>query len=253
MPGWSKAYKASVEARFTESVKGLDQLASDIVEGRVTPRVEDIPIGSARRVRAAVLFLDIVGFTKRANRSDNETLRKTLLTLDCFIPAAMRAVFDEGGYVEKNTGDGLMGVFGVEGTDADASIASLRAALTIKWSVAHLVNPYLAKRSIAPLQFRIGIDLGTFLLARIGVATGSAKLDRNFLTAVGPTANIASKIEGIAPPDQILVGENVRASAPAGWQSLFKKRPPIADWIWTMNGRVYDVWLFNGVWTDPKV
>ena len=116
--------------------------------------------------------------------------------LDCVIPMVMQVIHDHDGYVEKNTGDGVMAVFGVDEADQGAN-AALDAALTIFYVQKVLVNPYLAGLGIPPVAARIGIDLGPLLLARIGVASGTARQQRNFLTAVGPAAKCGLQVQTI--------------------------------------------------------
>ena len=104
--------------------------------------------------------------------------------LDVTIPMVMQVIYDFGGYIEKNTGDGIMAVLGAELDDVEASDNALSAnATTIFYLLTEMINPYLQSVGIAPINARIGIDLVTLLIARLGVPTGSAKHDRNFLTS----------------------------------------------------------------------
>lgn len=252
MPAWTKGYLDSIRERFEATTAGLGDRLDAVVDGRVAPAVDDITIGSGRSLRAAVLFFDIRGFTARTSSPEPRELRRTLLMLDCVIPMVMNVIHDHGGYVEKNTGDGVMGIIGAEGSDADAANESLDAAATIFYGLSNIVNPYLAQFGIAPVDARIGIDIGNLLLARIGVPSGGARQTRNFLTAVGPAANIACRLQQLAETNEILVGDLVWQNARPNRIAAFEAATP-AGWPWHHWGRTdtYWVWRFKETRTYP--
>jgi adenylate cyclase len=246
-PTWAPAYRADLKVRFDSLTSGLADRMRQVGPGRVAPCVEDIPIGSARYIRAAVLFFDISGFSRRTSSPDVAGLQQTLLMLDCVIPMVMHVIHDHGGYVEKNTGDGVMAVIGVEGSDQEAADAALDAAMTIFYVLNDVVNPYLSTQGIARVDAKIGIDLGDLLLARLGVATGSARQDRNFLTAVGPAANLACRLQEMADANEIRVGDLVRSNATGRGIFDFRVATP-SGWPWVYVGLSvpYPVWRFEG-------
>lgn len=253
MPRWTKEYFDSLVERFAAITADLDDRLDDIADGRVAPSVDDIAIGSARHVRAAVLFFDIEGFSKRTASPSIDELRKTLFMLDCVIPMIMKVIHDYGGYVEKNTGDGVMAVIGVEQTDSEAAKSALEIAVTVFYVLDALVNPYLESNDIDPVNARIGIDIGSVLLARIGLPTGLARQERSFLTAVGPAANLANRLQGLAGTNEVWVGDLVARSAPEEWQSYFIKKTP-DSWIWSYvhnSDLTYDVWHFKAERPNP--
>lgn len=249
MPSWNKDYYASLVDRFALVTDNIDGRLDSIIAGRTAPAVDDIAIGSAKKVRAAVLFFDIRGFSTRTSSADMQELRKTLMMLDCVTPMVMHIVFDHGGYVEKNTGDDVMAVIGVDKSDSDAANDALDAATTIFYLPNSLVNPFLASEGTDAVNARIGIDIGSILLALIGTHTGQAKQVRNFLTAFGPSANLARRLQERADTNQILVGDLVVVGARPERKSFFvKKTPP--DWTWFYahdETLLYDVWHYNAV------
>ena len=141
MPEWTREYYGSLCNRFNKIVTGLDDRLQCVVSGRVAPAVNDLPIGSAKMMRAAVLFFDIRGFTERTGSPDPDSLKKALLALDVVIPIVMQTVFDHSGYVEKNTGDGVMAIIGAEDSDETAANNALSAAVTVFYLLEKLV-PY---------------------------------------------------------------------------------------------------------------
>jgi len=232
MPNWDRAYADSLTERFDQTLDGLSDRLDDVARGRVVPAVEDIAIGSGRAVDAAVLFFDIRDFTGRSGSFMPDDLKTSLLLLDCVIPMVMHIVHDFGGYVEKNTGDGVMAVIGIGKTYTEAANASLDIATTTFHAIDKIINPAIAAIGLQPVSARIGINMGSMLLARIGLPTGAARIDRSFLTAVGPAANLASKLQGMAGTNEIWCGDLVRANAHASRQQFFLDVTP-SPWPWT--------------------
>jgi class 3 adenylate cyclase len=118
-----------------------------------------------------------------------------------------------------------------------------------------IVNPILAAHGIAPVDARIGMDMGQILIARIGVPTGTASHERSNLTAVGPAANLACKLQGMAGTNEIWCGDFIRNLAPRESLHLFSDVTPV-DWGWTYGGNegaVYRCWNYHGVAPDPLI
>lgn len=252
MPAWTTQYWNTLRDRFSALATGLSDRLDEVADGRVAPAVDDIAIGSGRKLRAAVLFFDIRGFSSRTRSPDPQALKQTLLMLDCVIPMVMHVINDHNGYVEKNTGDGVMGIIGADSSDAEAANDSLDAALTIFHVLSNFVNPFLQRLGIPAVDARVGIDIGQLLLARIGVPTGAARHDRNFLTAVGPAANIACRLQQMAGTNEIFVGDLVFQNARIGRHAEFSvATPPGWDWVHMGTTNPYWVWRFDEVRTVP--
>lgn len=251
MPSWNKDYWDKIKENFNSNIDGLEDRVNSVTDGRVAPKLEDLTIGSGRKMRASCLFFDIRGFTSRTSSSDDEKLKETLYMLNCVIPTIMSIIYDYGGYIEKNTGDGIMAIIGLEEDDSVCATNALDASLTIFYTLKNLINPHLEEKNIKKVDARIGIDLGKILITRIGLPTGTSKHQRNFLTAVGPTANIASKIQNRADTNKIWVGDQIKKNAGDYNQQFFKKKTP-SDWTWIYNlsKNKYDVWEYDAVWKD---
>ncbi|MBN5032122.1 adenylate/guanylate cyclase domain-containing protein [Stenotrophomonas maltophilia] len=237
-------YSGYVSA-LANSVPTTIERLSDITSGRVAPSVEDLSIGSARSVTAAVIFFDIRGFTRRTSSSQIDGLKKTLFMLNCVIPSMMRVLFRHGAYVEKNTGDGLMAVLGVGENAASIASKALSACSEMLFVLEDVVNPVLKQHGIERVDARVGVDLGDILLARIGVPRGAASHDRSSLTAVGPAANIACKLQGLAGTNEIFCGDRLRAGESLLGQAFFVDVTP-PDWTWVYGGGGrYSCWRYT--------
>ena len=93
-----------------------------------------------------------------------------------------------GGIPNQFTGDGVMALFGVGVTPEEGSRQALRAAADMVRGVAALSDA-LAGDLPSPLRIGVGIHLGPAVVGRMGYA------DTVYLTAVGDTVNVASRIE----------------------------------------------------------
>src|SRR5215212_393802 len=92
----------------------------------------EAPAREERRV-VTVIFVDLVGFTGRAETLDPEDVRAVLAPYH----DAVRSEIDSfGGVVEKFIGDAVMGVFGAPTAYGDDPERAVRAALAVRDNVA---------------------------------------------------------------------------------------------------------------------
>ncbi len=244
MPAWNQFYFGGLSSKFSEITAGLKFRLRSIVSGRAMPFIDDIPIGSAKKMAGAVLFFDI---RESSSRSGYEIL----YCLNTIIPMVMKIIHDYGGYIEKNTGDGVMAIF--TATDEKAACkAALESAMNCFCVLDSLINPHLMQQGVRSVDARIGIDFGELLVARIGVHKGSAKQERNFLTAIGAVANIACRLQEQAGTNQVWVGNAVRGRAPQEWQGYFQAVFP-SNWTWVSQGtsNPYPAWHFSMLRSVP--
>ncbi|MGJ8593070.1 MAG: adenylate/guanylate cyclase domain-containing protein [Aquaticitalea sp.] len=253
MPNWNLKYWLELNNQFNSLTEDLEDRVESITSGRKTPALDEINIGSGRKMSAAVLFFDIRGFTNRTSSSDDNKLKETLYLLNCVIPMVMKIIYDHGGYIEKNTGDGIMAIIGTEDDDIKASNQALSASTVIFYCLNHMINPHLERVNIQKVDARIGIDIGNILITRIGLPSGTSKHKRNFLTVVGPTANIASKIQNMSATNEIWVGDLIKRYAYDWRINYFKEKTP-TDWTWnySSSGNKYKVWQYNAVKLNPE-
>jgi len=253
MPNWNKDYYITLAERFAAITDGLDDRLEDIIKGKVVPAVENIDIGSAKSVRAAVIFFDICNFSGRTGSIQLSEMKKALLMLDCVIPMIMNVVYDYGGYIEKNTGDGVMAIIGIEKNDEEATTAALNVATDCFYILDNLINPFFSKLGISPVALTVGIDLGPLLLARIGVHTGTSKINRNFLTAVGPAANLACKLQGMAGVNEIWTGDLIYSKSASFEKQYFMDVTP-QNWTWVYMPEglsPYRIWYYHARRVSP--
>jgi len=151
------------------------------------------PLGTqlgGSRVRCAVLFTDLVGFTALSARLEPAPL---FTLLNRYFEAVAAAVITEDGLVDKFIGDSLMAEFGVPRSrgEAEDALSAVRAALAMQVALEKL-NLELAHQQQAPLRQAIGIHVGELMAGNLG---SSQRLE---FTVVGATVNLASRLVGLA-------------------------------------------------------
>ena len=176
----------------------------------------DAPTTERRLV--SVLFIDLVGFTTLSESRDPEDVRELLSR---YFDESRRIVERYGGVVEKFIGDAVMAVWGSPIAHEDDAERAVRAALELTGIVRDL-----------------GADVGApDLRARAGVLTGEAAVNlgaQNQGMVAGDLVNTASRVQSIAAPGAVLVGESTRhatgdmiAYEPAGSHELKGKDTPV--------------------------
>lgn len=151
---------------------------------------------------ATVMFVDIVGFTRIAERLSPEA---AMDLLRAFHTEVERAVFAQGGMVDKFMGDGVMACFGVPDPVTSASADALHAALALLQALA----APLAGRSGQRLEVGIGLHRGPVLMGNLG---GSVQVQ---FTVVGDAVNVASRLEALTRSvgTALIVSETALAAA----------------------------------------
>ncbi|MFS2150660.1 adenylate/guanylate cyclase domain-containing protein [Rhizobium sp. Rhizsp42] len=242
----SKTYFERQLARNLAAAKQISE-RSAVTAGRVIPDATDLPIHAGRRLDAAVMFLDISKFSSRPSSTDAEQ-ENLLRILSLFFTEMIRVIEDYGGYLEKNTGDGLMAYFTKEAGDTvSVQQKAVSAALTMFTAAAEIVNPLIIASNLVPIDFRICIDHGPITVAKVGAARGF-----NGIVAIGATANIASKMLAVADANTLLLGQSMLSGLPANWlQNWVTLKSADTGWIFTETGKPYGFWQYNGRWKVP--
>jgi class 3 adenylate cyclase/tetratricopeptide (TPR) repeat protein len=147
----------------------------------------------------SVLFVDLVGFTARAERLDPEDVRAVLTP---YHETVRREIESFGGVVEKFIGDAVMSVFGAPTAYGDDAERAVRAALAVRDSVREL-NDGDARLD---LQIRIAVNTGEALVSL------GARPSMGESMVAGDVVNTASRLQSAAPVNGIIVGEETYAS-----------------------------------------
>jgi len=148
-----------------------------------------------------VLFSDIVGFTQLSNTLRS---RRVAELLNEYLAEMTQIIFDNGGTIDKFMGDAILALFGApeELTPNEQVRRAIAAARGMRKSLARL-NQRWHEQGINQVQFRCGIHQGTAVVGMFGSS------ERSDYTAIGPSVNIAARIQEAADPDCILVSAAV--------------------------------------------
>jgi len=147
----------------------------------------------------SVLFVDLVGFTARAERLDPEDVRAILTP---YHETVRREIESFGGVVEKFVGDAVMSVFGAPTAYGDDAERAVRAALAVRDSVRELNNG----DARLDLQIRLAVNTGEALVSL------GARPSMGESMVAGDVVNTASRLQAAAPVNGIIVGKETYAS-----------------------------------------
>ncbi|WP_414755982.1 response regulator [Anabaena sp. CCY 9910] len=154
-----------------------------------------------------VLFSDIVGFTQLANTLRS---RRVAELLNEYLEFMTKAVFDNGGTVDKFMGDAILALYGApeELTPNEQVRRAVNTARAMHSSLAQLNQRWRDQgifdtHDYGGVQFRCGIHQGTAVVGMFGSA------ERADYTAIGPSVNIAARLQSAAVPGTILVSAAV--------------------------------------------
>ena len=241
--GLQDSYWRIQESRVARLRNKIDSNVG-LAAGRVVPDDEELAIGRGRRLRMAVRFLDISGFSGRLSETESEQ-EMLLRILNLFFSEMIKIAEDYGGTVERNTGDGLMAYFedGAGDPPENGTKRAVASALTMMAANEYLIGPILFATPVTPLTFRISIDYGVVTVVRLGAARRS-----NASVAIGATANFASKMLAAQAGD-IVIGDSAKDQLPLHWQIRFTKRVPVeTGWIYRSTSRPYALYRYTGRW-----
>jgi class 3 adenylate cyclase len=170
----------------------------------------------AERRLVTILFADLVGFTTLAEGRDAEDTRELLSR---YFDLARDVIGRYGGTVEKFIGDAVMAVWGAPAAHEDDAERAVRAGLDLLEAVK---------------------SLGPGITARAGILTGEAAVTigaTNQGMVAGDLVNTASRLQSVAAPGTVLVGEATERAASkaivfeaAGDQALKGKAAPVLAW-----------------------
>lgn len=169
------------------------QVSNRSTDARSTPATAQ----SAERRHLTVLFCDLVGSTFLSAQLDPEEMRKILFDFQRCCGDAIRR-YD--GHIARLMGDGVLAYFGFPSAHEDDAERAVKAALEIVESVPAVAIPIAGK-----LEVRIGIASG---LVVVGDLIGEGP-SREF-ALVGDAPNLASRLQALAEPSQILIAPRTR-------------------------------------------
>jgi adenylate cyclase len=200
-----KELNVSLERRVAEQVGELERvgrlrrffspsLAELIVNGGT-----DDPLKSHRR-EITVVFLDLRGFTAFAEVAEPEEVMGVLRE---YHQATGEIIIEYDGTLEHFTGDGMTILFNDPLPIPNPAERAVRLALAIRDRIGQMAKDWVQRGY--DLSLGIGVAQG---FATIGAIGFEGRWD---YSAIGTVTNLAARLCGEAPGDQILISQRVRA------------------------------------------
>jgi predicted ATPase/class 3 adenylate cyclase len=216
-------------AATTEDMQPTQPAPSVHLRRQTQPLPDPLLNPEERRV-VTVMFADIIGSTPLADLLDPEEMRAIL---GGYFNLMTEQIRKHGGTVEKYIGDAVMAVFGSPIAHEDDPDRAIRAALDMQAALARFNQRRVEQDGEATrLQMRIGINTGEV------AAPSNPGYNRQDFLITGDAVNVASRLQAVAAPDTILVGERTylttrdvfafNALAPIRVKG---KTEPIAAWV----------------------
>ena len=214
------------------------------------------PAAQDERRVVSVVFVDLVGFTSRAEQLDPEDVRAVLSPYHELVRKELESF---GGLVEKFIGDAIVAIFGAPTAFGDDAERAVRAALAVRDSV----------RALDERELRLGLQL------RIAINTGEALVTLGARPALGEAMvagdviNTASRLQQAAPVNGVIVGEETYAATrsaieyePVEPVQAKGKAEPVEAWVairplhgagerrhsGMLVGREHELDVLSGVW-----
>ncbi len=148
-----------------------------------------------------VLFSDIVGFTQLSNALQAQRVAELL---NEYFEVMTHAIFVNGGTVDKFMGDAVLALFGApEPLSPKKQARRAIAAARHMYKSLDALNQKWSQQGIPTVKFRCGIHQGTAVVGMFGSA------QRTDYTAIGPSVNIAARLQEAADSKSILVSATV--------------------------------------------
>ncbi|SPM32904.1 hypothetical protein MRAB57_703 [Mycobacterium rhizamassiliense] len=167
-----------------------------------------------------VLIADLHGFTAFAETTSPD---RVVTMLNTYYGATVPVILETGGTVTQFLGDAVMAIWGAPVHQPDHALRAARAGLAL-----HVAAEEAAAGHPDWPRFRVGINTGPALVGNIGAA------EMRHFTAIGDTTNLASRLQSVAQPGQVVLGPTTSATLGAaarvssgGWVKVKGKRYPV--------------------------
>ncbi len=159
-------------------------------------------------VQAAVMFIDICGFTAI---TENAPADQVVTIINKLFDLIVKEVIVQNGHVDKFMGDAVMAVFrGKYHLDR-----AIDAALAVREQIKKVDGLTTNDKAFQP-EVSIGINSGEMISGNIG----SASLKRLDYTVIGDAVNLAQRLQSAAKASQIIITEEVYEMAKESFKCL---------------------------------
>jgi adenylate cyclase len=192
------------QANLMEKVR-REELMRSRLERFHSPEIVDLIVSgesedegamlSPKEKEVTILFVDIVNFTPLSERLSPKEVSQLL---NQFFREMNDIIFAYRGTLDKYMGDAIMAIFGAPIEREDDADRAIHAALDMRRALLEMNKTMEPDRIF---DIRIGINSGRVVAGNLG---SPKRMD---YTVIGDVVNTASRLEKIAQPNQILIGE----------------------------------------------
>lgn len=183
---------------YVERLSALKRYFSPHLAELIVSSREEENFTDSHRQYITVIFCDLRNFTKFSSHADPEDAMNVLRE---YFDVLGRKLLEFEATIDHFAGDGLMAFFNDPVPCEDPAGRAVRMAVEMQQEVGQLIESW--ERGGNELGFGIGISSGEATIGHIGTE------DQFHYTAIGPVANLASRLCDEAQNGQILVSESV--------------------------------------------
>jgi len=192
-------------------------------------------------VDMAVLYVDLVGSTKMSLELPSDKLS---IVISSFAQEMAYIISQHGGFVLKFVGDAVIGYFVGKGSSLEAADNAVGCAESMIKVVTKGINPILENEENLPhLQIKIGIDFGENTVVRYG-----ADEEKSHVDLLGPSMNMAAKVQNLAKLNQIVIGQDVYDRIHPNLQKFFVDiTNDLTGWTYSskQSDKIYSVYTYK--------
>ena len=190
-----------------EKSKRLENLASRLAQ-YLSPQVyqsifaeDDNERRSYSRKNLTIFFSDIVQFTDLSDTMEPERLASIV---NSYLSEMASIALECGGTIDKFIGDAVLIFFGDPETlgEVEDAVNCCEMAIRMQRRVKELQKHWQKLGASKGMHVRMGITSG---FCTVGDFGSEQRLD---YTVLGSPVNLAARLQGIAPPDEIYIDEN---------------------------------------------
>ncbi|MGW9686469.1 adenylate/guanylate cyclase domain-containing protein [Flagellimonas sp. 2504JD1-5] len=203
-----------LQKQIKESKKHLEELNNELMQSnqfykqlfgqymseslleKVIKNKQETQLGGEER-DVTVLVSDIRGFSPISEKHNAKTV---IEVLNIYFEEMIDIIHKYEGYINEILGDGILVIFGAPNNINNMALNAIQCARAMQKGMKN-VNAKLRIRGLPALQMGIGINSGNLIVGNIGSKR------RMKYGVVGENINIASRIEALTIPNQILISE----------------------------------------------
>ncbi len=194
------------------------------------------------QVEMAVIYVDLVGSTKLSLKLPPEKLS---VVISSFVQEMSYVISQCGGFVLKFSGDAVIGYFVGKGSSLQAADDAAGCAESMLRVLKDGINKILSEEDyeLPKLEIKVGIDYGVNTVVQYG-----SDEERSLVDLLGASMNMAAKVQGLAKPNQIVVGKDVFDRLHPNVQDRFEDvTETLKDWTYTSkdSSKIYRVFAYK--------